>query len=68
MLEIKIVNTLKNSKRPEFGDYEYKIFSAGRLISVGEVKNHDRSKGWKQLLKDIAEHGVEEFSKPRVGI
>lgn len=60
LAEVLIINTLKNKRRPKFGDYRCEVFfpelghtRKPRRISI---KNHERTKGYWPLIVRLANH------------
>jgi hypothetical protein len=53
MLHLIIVND--GTGKENIGNYKVTVNINNREISAFRVKGHDRSKGWKELLRQIVE-------------
>lgn len=58
MLLVKIVNDGTGTDIK--ADYNYEVYVNKEKISWGMVKNYDRRKGWRGLVKTISEQGNDE--------
>lgn len=56
MLQINITNNLSHHARPEFGNYDYEVIAAGKVIASGELWNHRRDDGWEVLVQQLLEN------------
>ena len=54
MLGVYITNTGEHPRWPDFGDYEVVVSLNGNVLERLSVKDHDRRKGWRNLLRMIA--------------
>lgn len=52
MLLVKIVNKTGN---PEISSYEWETYVNHELIAKGKVKDFKRSRGWRELVKEVAD-------------
>jgi hypothetical protein len=57
MLIIKIQND--STGTVEVGNYRYQVLINQTVIESGEVKGHDRSKGWQNLVDMLVSESVE---------
>lgn len=57
MLTIKIVND--GTGTDESSNYRYQVLINQTVIESGEIKGHDRSKGWQNLVDMLVSESVE---------
>ena len=51
--EVNIINTLKNPRRPEWGDYKVEVFENDRMYKL-DLVSHRRSEGFWPLIERVA--------------
>jgi hypothetical protein len=54
MLNVFITNTADHPARPKYGNYEVIVMLNHVALARGTVKNHRRSRGWRNLLRMVA--------------
>ena len=64
MLTIKIVNDATGTN--ESANYRYQVLVNDTVIESGEVKGHDRRKGWQNLVEMLAIHSNYEKVKREI--
>ena len=62
MLIIKIVNDGTGTNTD--ANYRYQVLVNDTVIESGEVKGHDRRKGWQNLVEMIVENSKTEYELP----
>jgi hypothetical protein len=64
MLTIKIVNDGTGTNTD--ANYRYQVLVNDTVIESGEVKGHDRRKGWQNLVEMLAIHSNYEKAKSEI--
>ena len=62
MLIIKIVNDATGTN--ESANYRYQVMVNDTVIESGEIKGHDRRKGWQNLVEMIVKDAKTEYELP----
>lgn len=64
-----IVHVHNEGTRPDnTADYTYKVYVNQKEIASGEVSGHQRSDGWRELLRRVADEGTKASRPVRYAI
>lgn len=53
MIKLEITNDERNLAYPDKGNYDYRVWIAGKLVASGKVIDWDRSRAWIDLIREI---------------